>query len=78
MESIALLIAAVALIAAGCGATILSVYVFPLWMRVRGQAHGRFAGLSLAGESSEQGSVRKAGGPGRAITEQPAPNLIVA
>jgi hypothetical protein len=40
------LVAALALIGAGCAATVLSVYLYPLSIRMRGQDHGRFAGLS--------------------------------
>ena len=40
------IVAALALIGAGCAATALSVYLYPLSMRMRGQDHGRFAGLS--------------------------------
>ncbi len=78
MEAVALLIVAVALVAAGCAATVLSAYVFPPWIRVRGQAHGRFAGLSAAQTDPADGSKRIVGGPGRTVRGQPAPSLIVA
>jgi hypothetical protein len=48
MEGIGVhIVAALVLIGVGCCATVLSVYVFPLSVRVRGQRHGRFAGLCL-------------------------------
>jgi len=78
MEAVALFIIAVALVAAGCAATVLSAHVVPLWIRVRGQAHGRFAGLSASQTAPITGSKRIVGGPGRAAEEQPAPKLIVA
>jgi hypothetical protein len=78
MESIELLLEAAALVGLGCAATILSAHVYPLWLRVRGQAHGRFAGLAATEPSFEPDSKPKAGGLGRRIAERPAPNLIVA
>jgi len=78
MESIDLLIVAVALIGLGCAATVVSAFVYPLWMRVRGQAHGRFAGLGATEASFDQGSKDKLGGLGHAVAERPAANLIVA
>jgi hypothetical protein len=64
METISLCIIAALLIGAGCASTVLSTYVFPLSVRVRGQAHGRFAGLSAVEQDSPSGSTRKVGGPG--------------
>jgi hypothetical protein len=79
MEAVAYFIIAVVLVAAGCVATVLSVYVVPLWIRVRGQGHGRFAGLSAAQtEPVSGGSKRMVGGPGQAIGEPPAPAAILA
>jgi len=78
MEALALFIIAVALVAAGCAATVLSAHVVPLWIRVRGQAHGRFAGLSASQAAPITGSKRIVGGPGRAAKEPPAPDIIVA
>jgi hypothetical protein len=79
METIGLYLIAIALVGVGCAATVLSAYVFPLWIRVRGQAHGRFAGLSGATEADfVDGSKRKAGGAGLAGAKQPAPSLMVA
>jgi hypothetical protein len=78
METVALFIIAVALVAVGCAATVVSAYVVPLWIRVRGQAHGRFAGLSAAPAAPVSGSKRLVGGPGRAAEELPAPDVIVA
>ena len=76
METIVLLVAAVALMGLGCAATVLSAYVYPLG--VRGQAHGRYAGLSAIESDVEQGSRRKEGEPRGSVSEQPARNLIVA
>ena len=73
MEAIAYFVVAIAVIGAGCAATVLSVQVIPLWIRVRGQAHGRFAGLSAAQTEPVGGSKRIAGGPGRAIAEPGGP-----
>lgn len=78
MEAVAYFIIAVALVAAGGVATVLSVYVVPLRIRVRGQAHGRFAGLSAAPTEPVSGSKRMVGGPGQAIGEPPAPAVILA
>jgi hypothetical protein len=78
MEAVAYFIIAVALIAAGCVATVLSVYVIPLWIRVRGQGHGRFAGLSAAQTEPVSGCKRMVGGPGQAIGEPAAPAVILA
>lgn len=78
MEAIAYFIIAVALVATGCVATVLSVYMVPLGIRVRGQAHGRFAGLSAVQTEPVGGSKRMVGGPGQAIGERPAPAVILA
>jgi hypothetical protein len=78
MEAIAYFVVAVALVGAGCAATVLSVHVIPLWIRVRGQAHGRFAGLSAAQMEPVGGSKRIVGGPGRAIGEPRAPAVTPA
>lgn len=78
MEAIAYFVIAVALVAAGCAATVLSVHVIPLWIRVRGQAHGRFAGLSAAQTEPVGGSKRIVGGPGRGIGEAGAPAVTPA
>jgi len=78
METISLCIIAALLIGAGCASTVLSTYVFPLSVRVRGQAHGRFAGLSAVEQDSPSGSTRKVGGPGHGAVQRPALNLIVA
>ena len=78
MEAVAYFIIAVALFAAGCVATVLSAYLVPLWIRVRGQAHGRFAGLAAAQTEPVNGSKRMLGGPGRAIGEPPARSVILA
>ena len=78
MEAIAYFIIAVVLVVAGCVATVLSAYVVPLRIRVRGQAHGRFAGLSAAETAPVSGSKRIVGGPGQAIGEVPAPSVILA
>jgi hypothetical protein len=48
MEAFSLSIAAVGLIAVGCASAVLSLCVYPLKIRVQGQPHGRFAGLSSA------------------------------
>jgi hypothetical protein len=48
MEAIRLLFDAVGLILVGCAATVASAHLVPLWIRVLGQPHGRFAGLSGA------------------------------
>ena len=78
MEAIAYFIIAVALVAAGGVATVLSVYVVPLSIRVRGQEHGRFAGLSAAPTEPVSGSKRMVGGPGQAIGERSVPAVILA
>ena len=78
MEAIAYFIVAVALVAAGCAATVLSVYVIPLRIRVLGQAHGRFAGLSADAKEPTGGPKRMVGRPGQAIGEPPAPAGILA
>ncbi len=78
MEAVAYFIIAVALVAAGCVSTVLSVYVVPLWIRGQGQAHGRFAGLSAAQVEPDSGSKRIVGGRGRAIGEPQAPAVILA
>jgi hypothetical protein len=78
MESIGLYLAAAALLAAGCSATVLSAFLFPLRIRVRGQAHGRFAALSEADLRPYDGSRGK---PRRLQTEavgQALADLIVA
>jgi hypothetical protein len=77
MEPIDIYLVAALLIGAGCGATVLSAYVFPLWIRVLGQAHGRFAGLSAAEPSPVDGSKRKVSGPGPRASTRPDPGLIV-
>jgi hypothetical protein len=78
MQTIGIYIAAALLVGAGCAATVLSAYVFPLWIRVLGQPHGRFAGLSATELEPVAGSRRKIGGTGRAAVEQPVSSLIVA
>ena len=61
MEAIRLLIDAVGLVVVGCVATVLSAHLVPLWIRVLGQPHGRFAGLSGAHQrpSGDDGSRRR-------------------
>jgi hypothetical protein len=78
MEATTLYVLALVLVGAGCAATILSAHVFPLWIRARGQAHGRYAGLSCFCEVQSGGSERPADGTGSAIKEEPEPRLIVA
>jgi hypothetical protein len=78
MEAVAYFMIVVALLAAGCVATVLSAYAVPLWIRVRGQAHGRFAGLSAAQTEPVSGSKRIVGGPGRVIGGSAAPSGILA
>jgi hypothetical protein len=78
MEALNLVLVTVGLMGAGCLATVASAYVYPLAMRVRGQAHGRFAGLSTIGAPAESGSVCRVDGSGPATTQVAAPNLIVA
>jgi hypothetical protein len=77
METIGLFVLAVSLVGIGCLATLVSVKVFPLWIRVRGQEHGRYAGLSAPKPASSGGTSSKIGAPGRGATEQPQPGLIV-
>ncbi len=77
MEAVAYFIIALALIAAGCVATVLSVYVIPSWLRVRGQAHGRLTGLSVALHERVGGPKRMVGGPGQAVGA-PAPSTVLA
>jgi hypothetical protein len=72
METIRLAVLAVAAVGAGCAATILSARVFPLWIRVRGQAHGRFAGLVATEARFERGLNSKVGA--RATPLQKSPN----
>jgi hypothetical protein len=61
MEAIRLLISAVGLVACGCVATVLSAHLIPLWIRVLGQPHGRFAGLLGASQSPSGGGGSKRG-----------------
>lgn len=79
METVSLTLIALALVGIGCAGTILSAFVVPLAIRVRGQPHGRYAWLSAATESSDaRGAGRKIGGTGVASDVQEAPGLIVA
>jgi hypothetical protein len=75
---ISLYIAAALLVGAGCGATVLSAYVFPLRIRVRGQGHGRFAGLTAADADQIGGSRGGIGGRGRGAAAHPVPRPIAA
>jgi hypothetical protein len=50
MDAVSLSIAAVALVIGGGAVTVLSALTFPLWIRVQGQPHGRFAGLCGANQ----------------------------
>jgi hypothetical protein len=59
MEAIRLLIEAVGLVAVGCAATVLSAHLVPLWIRLLGQPHGRFAGLSATHQASSDGNGSK-------------------
>ena len=77
MEAVALSFIAVGLVVLGCAATVLSVRVVPLWIRVRGQAHGRFAGLSAAKEAPVSGSKRGVG-PAADVRGLRVPVLTVA
>jgi len=77
MQALAYFLIAAALIAVGGVVTVLSVYVIPLWIRVQGQAHGRFAGLSAAAAGPISGPKRMVGGPGQAVGA-PAPAVISA
>jgi hypothetical protein len=77
MEAVAYFIIGLSLIAVGCVATVLSVYAIPLWIRVRGQAHGRFAGLSAAATEPVSGPKRMVGGPGQAVGAH-APSTVLA
>lgn len=78
MEFLNLVLLVVGLIGAGCLATVASAYVYPLAVRVRGQAHGRFAGLSADEASAQGGPKRTVGGQGPVGAQSAAPNLIVA
>jgi hypothetical protein len=78
METADLSIMGVIVVLAGCAVTVLSAYVVPLWIRVRGQAHGRFAGLCASSADCTDGPEKAAGGPGRPVTARPASNLITA
>jgi hypothetical protein len=77
MEAVALSLVAVGLAVLGCAATVLSARVIPLWIRVRGQAHGRFAGLSAAQEAPVSGSKRGVG-PGLDVQGLAVPDLTGA
>jgi hypothetical protein len=59
MEAIRLLIDAVGLVLVGCAATIVSAHLVPLSIRVLGQPHGRFAGLSGANQACSGGNGSK-------------------
>ncbi len=64
MESIALFLVPVALIGAGCAATVLSAYVVPLSVRQHAQQHGRFCWLPEPLDEIDRGSRRKADAAG--------------
>jgi hypothetical protein len=76
METIGLILTALALVAFGCVATTAVAYI-PLWLQVRAQPHGRYAGLSASAPEAAA-PTDKARGPRLPIAERPAPNLIVA
>jgi len=78
METSSLYLIAVALLGIGCAATVLSAQIVPLSVRVRGQAHGRFAGLSAAQTPQSCDGKPQAGGPGADVKERWTPGLIVA
>lgn len=76
MEAVSLLFTAVVLVIGGCAATVLSALTVPVWIRVRGQPHGRFAGLLGAhqGRCVDGGGVKRRvdGSPGRTHGAQAA------
>jgi len=74
METIRILVALVAMLGLGCASTVLSVYVLPLWIRVQGQPHGRFAGLSDAPDCSAGGRKRAVFGWVGSLRRLSAPN----
>jgi len=78
METTSLYLIALALLGIGCAATVLSAQIVPLSVRVRGQAHGRFAGLSAAQTLQGCDGKPQAGGPGAAVNQRRSPGLIVA
>ena len=63
MAAIGILVLAVALVGVGALATIVSARVFPLWILVLGQEHGRYAGLCASEPAHVGGTRRKAGEP---------------
>jgi len=71
MEATDLCLLGLALVGLGCLATILSVKVIPLWIRLLGQEHGRYAGLCMSEPADNGGTKRKVGGRGQAETESP-------
>ncbi len=78
MEMIGLVALAVTSLGVGCLATVVSTKVFPLWIRVRGQQHGRYAGLSASEPVISGGTPRKVDGAGHGAVEAPERGLIVA
>jgi hypothetical protein len=78
MEMIGLFVLAMALLGVGCLATIVSIRVFPLWIRVRGQEHGRYAGLSASEPAISGGTTRKITASGHGAPEAPERGLSVA
>jgi len=79
VEAIGMLVLAVALVGAGVLATIVSARVFPLWILILGQEHGRYAGLCASEPTPIGGTRRKVGThPGQAAEEGSRLGLIVA
>jgi hypothetical protein len=78
MESIGLYLVAGALTALGCAATVISAQLVPMEIRVRGQDHGRFAGLSAAEPTFVDGSKRNGGGSGGKGSLRLAPQAVAA
>jgi len=70
MEAIGLLVLAVALVALGCLATVVSGKFIPLRIRVRGQNHGRFAGLGASEPVTRGGTGRKVAAPGQVSAQR--------
>ncbi len=77
MEAISLSMVTLALFGMGSAATALLTSAFPLSVLVRGQEHGRYAGLSAV-EATSQGPKRPIGGPGTPVARRVAPSFTAA
>jgi hypothetical protein len=62
MQPLSIVTMALATLVGGAGATVLAFRLFPLWLLVAGQEHGRFAGLGKSPGSNgpaSRGGIRR-------------------